>query len=183
MVASRQAWSRRSWVLYIFIWRLLAEYYLLHSLDVGFKAHQHSDTPTPTRRHLLQQGHTLWAEHIQTITRIFYFSFKLNTCILTCEITVINEKIQFFSYLFIAEHSYQLPYIFNQHLVMNKSYQELLLDQLHPSFLPDLFWLSVFFFGWLGLVAKLLSLVFDLVSDLINSFSPKFWTLAEPLGQ
>jgi len=49
-------------------------------LHEGYKAQTHSDAPTPTRPHLLQQGHTYsnkatptngatpWAEQIQTIT-------------------------------------------------------------------------------------------------------------------
>lgn len=55
---------------------------------------------------------------------------------------------------------------------MNKSYHELPLKQLHSSFLPDPFFLFAFLFCGVGLVAKLLlSLEFDLASNLINSFS------------
>jgi hypothetical protein len=53
MAASRQAWCRRNWEFYIFIWRLASR-----QLGCGLKAHAYSDTPTPTRSHLLQQGHT-----------------------------------------------------------------------------------------------------------------------------
>jgi hypothetical protein len=53
MAASRQPWYKRSREFYIFIWRLLAEYWLPGIEDEGLKAHTHNDTPTPTRPHLL----------------------------------------------------------------------------------------------------------------------------------
>jgi hypothetical protein len=53
MVASRQAWCRRSWEFYIFIWRLLWGDALPGSWDEGLRAHTHDDTPVPTRPHLL----------------------------------------------------------------------------------------------------------------------------------
>jgi hypothetical protein len=67
-----------NWELYIFIWKFLEDW-LPGSLVEGLKAHTHSDTPTPTKPHLLQQGHTYskatppnsgnpWAKHIQTTT-------------------------------------------------------------------------------------------------------------------
>jgi hypothetical protein len=76
MAASRQTWCKKSWEFYIFIWRLLAEYWLPGSKDGGLK------NPIPTVTHLLQQGHiyynraipsnstTPWAEHIQAITAV-----------------------------------------------------------------------------------------------------------------
>jgi hypothetical protein len=53
ITASRQAWCRRSWDFYIFIWRLLAECWFPGSCDKGLKAYTHSDTPSPTRPELL----------------------------------------------------------------------------------------------------------------------------------
>jgi hypothetical protein len=66
MAASRQAWWRWSWEFYIFIWRSLEDW-LPGSSDEDLKAYAHSDIPTPTRPHLLQQG-TPWDKCIHTTT-------------------------------------------------------------------------------------------------------------------
>jgi hypothetical protein len=69
MAESRQAWCRRSWEFYIFIWRLLAEYWLQAASTRVLKLTS-SDT-------LLPQGHTYsnranpWAEHTQNITVLY----------------------------------------------------------------------------------------------------------------
>jgi hypothetical protein len=69
MAASRQAWCRRSWDFYIFIWRLLAEYWLPGSEDEGLKAHAHSDS-NYSNKVTSPNSATLWAEHIQTMTKL-----------------------------------------------------------------------------------------------------------------
>jgi hypothetical protein len=43
MAASRQAWRRRSWEFYIFIWRLLVEDWFLGHYEKGLKVHAYSD--------------------------------------------------------------------------------------------------------------------------------------------
>jgi hypothetical protein len=53
MAASRQTWCRRSWGSYIFIWRLVAKYWLPGSYSEGLKTHTHSDTPILRGPHLL----------------------------------------------------------------------------------------------------------------------------------
>jgi len=66
MASSGQAWCRRSWEFYIFIWRPLGE-------DWPYVVRGRILVPTPTMTHCLQQGHTSnkampWAMHIQTTT-------------------------------------------------------------------------------------------------------------------
>jgi hypothetical protein len=53
VAAFRQAWCKRSWEFFMFIWKLLAEYWLQGSKEECLKAHTHSDTPTTTWWHLL----------------------------------------------------------------------------------------------------------------------------------
>jgi hypothetical protein len=85
MAASRQAWRRQSWELYVFIQRLLLEDWLPGNWGESLK-------PTPTVTHLFQPGHTysikatppdgstLWSKNIQTITVTMSFDHVSLPC-------------------------------------------------------------------------------------------------------
>jgi len=103
LVASKQAWCRRSWEFYIFIWRLLWKDWLPGSELL--KAHTHSDTPTPTRPHYLmlpniyQPSHSTPSCSNKSMGAIPKHSIMQNTSDPTPEVqiavsTILKSKVQ-----------------------------------------------------------------------------------------